>query len=359
MRIVHVVLTLDVGGQERLIVALSRELERRGHDVRIVSLTPGGTLRHELSGIPIVDIPHQSGTRPSTWAHLARAFVGLSPDVVHTHNPAPLIYGAPAARLAGVRTVVHTKHGSNTYTKGALYLARAAARTLSAFVPVSDETAVRARRDEQPAEARLHVVPNGIPLETFARDAEARKSVRAELNIPEDAVVVGTVGRFVSEKDYPFLVRSIAPILGEKRRLVLVGDGVTRAEIEGAIPREKAPFVTLTGLRRDVPRVLSAFDLFCLSSRTEGLPLVVPEAMACGLPVVATRVGGLPGIVPPEVGRLVDHGDEAGLRANVDAILNDEALRRSLGSAAAAYAQKRFSLTRMTDDYERLYRGKV
>ncbi len=357
MRIVHVVLSLDVGGQERLILSLSRELALRGHDVRVLSLTPGGALRPQFTGIPTFDVPHQGGAKPATWAKLARAFIGLAPDVVHTHNAAPLIYAAPAARVAAVGRVVHTKHGSNTYPKGALWLARAATRTVTAFVPVSEETAVTARRDERPAASKLHVVPNGIPLAQFARDADAGQSVRAALGIPADAVVIGTVGRLVSEKDYPLLVHAAAPLLSAKLRLVIVGDGPTRGDIEAAIPKDAAPFVTLTGLRGDVPRVMSAFDVFCLSSRTEGLPLVVPEAMACGLPVVATRVGGLPGIVPAEVGRLVDHGDAEALRAELAALASDATLRARLGAAARIHAQSRFSLARMADDYERLYEG--
>lgn len=357
MRIVHVVLTLDVGGQERLILSLSRELAARGHDVRVMSFTPGGRLRPAFAGIPTFDVVHAGGTRPATWAKVARALVGLSPDVVHTHNAAPLIYAAPAARVAGVRRIVHTKHGSNTYPKGALFLARAATRAVSAFAPVSEETAVTARRDERPAAKKLHVVPNGIPLQEFARDPAAGRSVRAELGIPRDSVVIGTVGRLVAEKDYPFLVRAAAPLLSEKLRLVLVGEGPTRPEIEAAIPKAAAPFVTLTGMRADVPRVMSAFDLFCLSSRTEGLPLVVPEAMACGLPVVVTRVGGLPGIVPPDVGRLVEHGDEHGLRDELAKLAADGVTRGAMGDAARIYAHRRFSLARMTDDYERLYQG--
>jgi glycosyltransferase involved in cell wall biosynthesis len=357
MRIVHVVLSLDVGGQERLILSLSRELAARGHDVRVLSLTPGGALRPQFAGIPTFDVPHPGGTRPATWAKVARALIGVEADVVHTHNAAPLIYAAPAARLAGVRHVVHTKHGSNTYPKGALWLARAGARAVTAFAAVSDETAEIARRDERPAPAKLRVVPNGIPLTQFARDATAGLRVREELGIARDAVVIGTVGRFVSEKDYPLLVRAAAPLLSAKVRLVLVGDGQARGEIEAAIPEAASPFVTLTGLRSDVPRVMSAFDVFCLSSRTEGLPLVVPEAMACGLPIVATRVGGLPGIVPAEVGRLVPHGDADALRAALAALAEDAPLRARLGDAARAYANRRFSLARMADDYERLYAG--
>src|SRR5205085_8583245 len=111
--------------------------------------------------------------------------------------------------------------------------------------------------------------------------AEARAAIRKELGIPRDAIVVGSVGRLVEEKDYPLLVRAMAPRLAENVRLVLVGEGIVRPEIESAI-RELDPvkraFVTLTGQRSDVARALCAFDVFALSSHAEGLPLVIPEA---------------------------------------------------------------------------------
>jgi glycosyltransferase involved in cell wall biosynthesis len=212
MRIAHVVLSLEVGGQERLIVSLSRELARRGHEVAVVSLTPGGGLRGDLATVPVIDVPHEGGFEPSLVPRIARALRPLRADVVHTHNAAPLIYAAPAARAALVRRVVHTKHGNHTYSARALWLARAAARTVSAFVAVSEETAEAARRTERPPASRLTVVPNGIPLRAFVRDAEAGRSAREELGIAPDAVVVGSVGRLVPEKDYPLLVRAMAPI---------------------------------------------------------------------------------------------------------------------------------------------------
>ena len=146
--------------------------------------------------------------------------------MVHTHNPPPLIYGAPAARAALVRRVVHTKHGAAAGSTGtALLLARVALQTLSAFVCVSDDTAQVARAREHVPKRILRVIPNGIPLDQFGKDPGARARIRAELGIPESAVVVGRVGRLVVEKDYPRLVRAMAPLLGEGIRLVLVGEG--------------------------------------------------------------------------------------------------------------------------------------
>jgi glycosyltransferase involved in cell wall biosynthesis len=357
MRVVHVVLSLDVGGQERLILNLSRALRDRGHDVRVVSLTPGGALRAEFSPIETSDVPKGPGLDLRLVLRLARSIRSIRPDVVHTHNAAPLIYAAPAARLARVRRVVHTKHGANSWTRAALALARAGARTVSAFVAVSAETAEVAARDERPSPRVLRVIPNGIPLDQFHADEAARARVRAELGIAPDAVVVGTVARLVPEKDHPLLVRALAPQLGERARLVIVGDGPSRGETESAVPPAAKPWVTFTGARKDVPALLASFDVFAMSSRTEGLPLVVPEAMAAGLPVVSTAVGGLPGIVPPEVGLLVPHGDAQELGRSLGELMKDAARRKALGAAAARYARERFSLDRMTAEYESLYAG--
>jgi glycosyltransferase involved in cell wall biosynthesis len=171
------------------------------------------------------------------------------------------------------------------------------------------------------------------------------------------------VGRLVEEKDHPFLVRAMAPQLSGGTRLVIVGDGKARGAIDDAIARHVAPdrrsFIHLTGARSDVPALLASFDVFALSSRTEGLPLVVPEAMASRLPVIATRVGGLPGIVPSTVGRLVEHGDERALRDAIAELVGSPDTRRTLGEAAYAYAHGRFSLARMTEDYLQLYAGEV
>ena len=355
MRILHVVLSLELGGQERLIADLSHALKARGHDVHVLSLTPGGSMRAELGGIDVIDIPKRDGLDLSLPLRLAPVLRQLQVDVAHTHNPIPLIYAAPVARLARVRRVVHTKHGANIYSSASLAAARVATRALTAFVGVSAETAAIARTRERVPERLLHVIQNGIPLERFRRDLEARARIRAELGIPGRAVVVGTVGRLSKEKDHPLLVRALRLRLGPEVRLVIVGDGPYRSEIEHSIGPEAARYVTLTGERRDVPALLSAFDVFAMSSRTEGLPLVVPEAMAARLPVVVTAVGGLPGIVGPEVGLVVPPGDADALGRALSQLIDDPARRVSLGEAARRFADQSFSIDRMVREYEALY----
>ncbi|MGA7122039.1 MAG: glycosyltransferase, partial [Polyangiaceae bacterium] len=124
MRIIHVVQGLGIGGQERLVVQLSRELAARGHQPAIVSLSLGGEVRAEAGDVPVYDATRANGADPSLVARLAALLLRLRPDVVHTHNPAPMLYAIPAAVLARVRRRVHTKHGANVYGPRALWAAR-------------------------------------------------------------------------------------------------------------------------------------------------------------------------------------------------------------------------------------------
>jgi glycosyltransferase involved in cell wall biosynthesis len=357
MRIIHVVQGLGTGGLERLVVYLSRELAARGHEPMIVTLSPGGNVRTEIRDVPVYDVTRGNGADPSLVVRLAELLSRHRAEVVHTHNPAPMLHAIPAALVARVRRRVHTKHGVNSYGWRGLWAARVTVRALDALVAVSPQTAEVARAKERPPTRRLHIIPNGIPLATYGPDPKARARVRAELGIPPDAFVIGSVGRLAPEKDCPLLVRAVAPLLSASVRLVLVGDGEHRAEVERAVPSECAPYVLLTGARRDVPALLASFDVFVLSSRTEGLPLAVPEAMASGLPIVATGVGGIPSAVPPHCGVLVPPRDESALHRAVAELARDPARARAMGRSARVHALARFSVERMADAYECIYRG--
>jgi len=358
MHIVHVVSSLAIGGQERMILDLARGLRGRGHRVTVISLAHGGALTRSFGAIPLVSLERRGGIEPSLTWHIADILRGLHADVVHTHNPLALTYAGPAARWARVSRLVHTKHGANPPRSRADLLARRAfLRLCDAYVAVSEPTAAVARELDRAPERLLRVIPNGIDTEAFSHDPAKRVSVRAQLGIPANARVIGTVGRLAVEKAHRFLVAAVSPLLGPQTRLVIVGDGSERSAIEEAIPPAVRPFVHLPGARDDIPAVLSAFDVFVLSSSTEGLPLVVPEAMAAGLPVVSTDVGGLSTVVRHDrTGRLVPFGDEPALRRHVDELLRNDALRAAHGSAAVVEARERFGLDRVVRAYEALYR---
>ena len=203
------------------------------------------------------------------------------------------------------------------------------------------------------------MIPNGIDTTSFTPRPDSRRDSRRELGLPEDAWVVGTVGRLAPEKDQALLVKAMAPLLGERRRLVIVGEGPERDALSAVIQEAHAEsYVRLTGARSDVARLLSAFDAFALPSRTEGLPLVLLEAMASELPVVATSVGGIPDLVVPGVtGLLVPPSDVAAMRAALLSLAESPALAHKLGGAARQRVLALHSVDVMANAYGQLYQA--
>ena len=221
---------------------------------------------------------------------------------------------------------------------------------------MSDTTFEQARLQHDAPRGRMHAIANGIRLDRYHPDAEARASARVELGLG-DAWVVGTVGRLDTYKNQALLVRALAPLLSSDLRLVIVGDGPARGEVEAEIAKLREPrWVVMTGRRMDVPQLIPAFDVFALSSKTEGLPLVVPEAMAAGLPVVTTAVGGLPTVVDEGKTGMLVPVEEAALRRALATLADDRPLARTMGERARDTALDRYSADRMVDAYLDLYR---
>lgn len=361
MIIAHVLSSFGVGGQERVALDLAAAQRARGHTVIAVSLAPPpeGPLADEFRavGAEVVDVPKGPGTDVTLVPRLAWALGRRKVEVVHSHNPLPLIYGAPAARLVGA-VAIHSKHGVNPGSRGHRMLRRQAARLVSSFVAVSTVTAQQAREQRDCAASQLVVIANGIRLEQFKPDAAARAAVRAELGIAADAMVVGMVGRIDEFKNQPLLLAAIAPRLGPLVQVVFVGDGPTRAGLDAAVaalPPAARAAAHVLGRRMDVARLLPAFDVFALSSKSEGLPLVVPEAMAAGLPVVATAVGGLPTVIDDGVTGYLTAVDRGELAAALGKLLDDPPAARAMGARAREVALTRYSAERMCDDYLALY----
>lgn len=361
LRIVHVLGSFEVGGAEQVVLNLADHQVRDGHQVFAISLARGRVEPNEQklkdSGVVTLHVtkPDQ-GIDPTLPVKLALAFKRLGADVVHTHNPLPGIYGPPAARLVGI-PCVHTKHGANEASRRAAWLRRTTHRMASALVAVSQETARQSTSQGEVA-STIHVIENGIPLSAFAPNPEVRAEVRRELHIPDSAVIVGTVARLAEVKNQPLLVRAVAPLLNEGVRLVLVGDGPNRPSVEAAVADcGVGGYVHFVGQRLDVPRFLCAFDVFALSSDSEGLPMVLPEAMTCTLPVVSTAVGGIPDVIREgTTGFLVPKGDELALREKLGKLISNQELRERMGVAAREDALTRYSSQVMHERYLALYR---
>jgi glycosyltransferase involved in cell wall biosynthesis len=360
LSIVHVLSSFGVGGQERVALDLAIGQQARGHQVTVVSLAPppDGAMADEFRehGIAVDRVAKRGGLDATLVPRLACVLRDRAADVVHTHNPLPLIYGAPAARLTGA-AAIHTKHGINPGSRGHRLLRRAAAMLTHAFVAVSDTTEQQARAQNDAPTNRLHMIANGIRLDRYHPNPAARAATRLELGLPRDAWVIGTVGRLDDYKNQALLVRAMAPLLSEQVRLVIVGEGPGRETVEAEVAKLREPrYVIMTGRRMDVPNILPAFDVFALSSKSEGLPLVVPEAMSVGLPIVTTAVGGLPSVVDEGTTGLLVPVDENALRTALARLVDDRDLAQTLGSRARDAALARYSADRMVDSYLELYR---
>jgi glycosyltransferase involved in cell wall biosynthesis len=364
LSIVHVLSSFGMGGQERVALDLAAGQAAAGHRVLTVSLAPApdGPLAAEFQarGLTIQTVAKRPGRDPRLFLALARLFRMRRADVVHTHNPQPLLFAGLPAKLARAG-LVHTKHGVNPDLPRRLAMRRAAGRLVDVFVAVSQPTAQVAVERRECRADRLRVVPNGIDLDRFRPDDDARRAIRRELGIPDGAFAAGTVGRLWPEKGHAYLIRSLAPVLGDRFHLVITGEGPERERLTAQIAALPSPSsVHLTGNRRDVPRLLAALDVFALTSNSEGLPLVIPEAMAAGLPVVATRVGGIPQVVEEgTTGFLVEYGDEDGLRGRLVALDADRQLARQCGEMGRERSLDRYSSRRMVSDYLTLYRQVV
>jgi glycosyltransferase involved in cell wall biosynthesis len=359
--IAHVLSSFGMGGQERVALDLAKLQRGAGHRVLAVSLAdlPEGPMASafQAAGVNTHTISKRGPSFDPTLAvRLAGYLSREGIDIVHTHNPQALVYGAPAATLLRAGCV-HTKHGVNPDPSRRMWLRRAASAMVDAYVAVTPTLARMAVERRECDPTQLHVIANGIDTLRFLPDAEARRRVRAELSIPDDAWVVGTVGRLSREKNQALLIDAMAKLLEPGRQLILVGDGPEREPLMARARATSRPeLVHFTGARKDPEAYLAAFDAFALTSDSEGLPLGLLEAMAVGVPVVATAVGGVPDVVEPGVtGALVARGDRDGLTAELAQLATHPVAALEAARAARRMVLERHSTEHMVSSYENLY----
>ena len=366
--IVHVVENLDRGGLERMVIDLALAQQAAGHRCRVVCLFEPGALAGELTsqGIAVHACRKRGGVDFAAVRGL-RAQLRVAPSaVVHTHN-ANAHYHAVAATL-GQRParLINTRHGMGAARPGSRgeWLYRRSMRRTDLVAAVCE--AARARFAAQGVRPRrgLLSVPNGIRVDAFAAASEDRRvSLRRVLDLPEGTRIVGSVGRLNPVKDQATLLRAFASLHADlpDTALVLVGDGAARAALQtlaASLGIESA--VRLLGDRDDVSQLLQGFDVFALSSLSEGYSMALLEACASGLPIVATDVGGNREIVVDgRNGLLVPPSREAALADAIAAMLRDPARAAAFGAAGREWALREASTATMAARYDALYRGQA
>jgi glycosyltransferase involved in cell wall biosynthesis len=361
VRVLQLIPSLVVGGAERMVATLSRHLRRRGHTVAVVSMYPpfGTWIEAELrsEGVSLHFLGKKRGLDVRMVPRIARALHHFQPDVLHTHMYT-LKYALPALALRRRCGVVHTVHtlASSELDRWSKLLQRVAFR--AGVVPVAIGEAVAESLLAAYGRPAHRIIPNGIPVSDYVGPPGAREGVRTSLGIPPDAPIFVSVGMLNRAKNHETLLRAFASdrLRAAGAHLLLAGEGDLRRELEDlARALELSDRVRFLGVRTDVSSLLAAADVFVLASRREGNPLSVMEAMAAGKPVVATRVGCLPEMVPESAGRLVAAGDAAALEDAMVRLASAPPLARAMGSAAARVARERFDASRMADAYEEVY----
>jgi sugar transferase (PEP-CTERM/EpsH1 system associated) len=356
--VAHIVHSLDYGGLENGLVNLINGLDPAAARHAVICMTRATDFRQRIRrpDVTVHEIHKQPGKDPAAYLRLWRLLRTLRPTVVHTRN-AGVIDCQPVARLAGVPVGIHGLHGWDVddlhgTSPRRRRLRRACDPFIHQYVAVSQQMARWLAETDGVAPGRIAHICNGVDIERFRPAAT-----------PPRRFVVGTVARLQAVKDQQTLLRAVAlllqrqPGLRDRLQLRLVGDGPERPALEQLAGELGIGDVTaLPGFRDDVPAELQALSVFTLPSLNEGISNTILEAMACGLPVVATNVGGNPELVTDdETGFLIPVQDPETLAERLGRYAADPALLAAHRAAARRRAEQQFSIPRMLADYAGLY----
>ena len=367
--IAHVLFRLDTGGMERVLVTVMNRTQKQYRHA-VICLEGFGALRDQIedTNVPCLALNKRPGKDWRCHFRLWKALRKIKPDLVHSYNIGSLDT-APIARLAGVRRIVHAERGrdaSDPRGENRKYrnLRRWMSPFIDRFLAVSRDLQDWLIRDVGIDSSKVVCIPNGIDIGNYVPNPGV-DGVRSILGsfAPPGTIVVGSVGRLDPVKDQAGLIdafnllRQSVPGMRDRLRLVIIGEGAQRPVLESQIKRlGLGERVCLLGHRDDVPAILPEFNIFALSSIAEGMPGVLLEAMAAGLPVVATDVGGVGEVVSPsQTGLMVAAGDPMALTDALARYVSDEALRTRHGLAGRKRVETGFSLDGMVSAYTALY----
>ena len=367
MRITHVVENLNRGGLERVVVDLVAEQKSRGHSVQVLCLFEEGTLAPEVKamGVDLISCGKHPGADLNAVKIMRRAIRSHRSEVIHSHNAMANYYAVAASAFMTLRRI-NTRHGMADYP----FLLRQEVfyRMSTIFSDVCAVVCERAMRNfvryRIIPRSKAAVVYNGIPLAAFSeRNMDARKALLAELGLGPEALVLATVGRLTVVKNQETLIAAMPAVLEKNphARLVLVGGGVRLPNLMSLCKSlQLDDKIFFLGDRSDVKKLMPGFDIFALSSITEGYSIALVEACACALPLVATDVGGNSEIVKDgEGGLLVPAGNPERMADAIARLGSDAELRGKMGRYNRKLAESVGSIGVMSDRYDMLYQGKL
>ncbi|MBW3598303.1 MAG: glycosyltransferase [Planctomycetes bacterium] len=361
LRVMFIITSMPVGGAETLLVNLIRRMDRERFAPELCCLKELGPLGEELAR----EVPAHSRLLCCKWdirvlSRLTRLLTMRRIDAVVTVGAGDkMFWGRLAARRAGLPVVLSAIH-STGWPDGIHWLNRRLTAMTDAFIAVAGPHARHLIDAEGFPPDKVRVIPNGVDVDRFRPRPDVREDVRRELGIPPGAPAVGIVAALRPEKNHELFLRAAAKTAAvhADARFVIVGDGPRRNDLErlggelGIVDN-----VHFLGSRSDVPELLAALDVFALTSHNEANPVSILEAMACGLPVVATNVGSVSESVEEgNTGYLTAPGSVEEAAARWSELFSDESLRRSMGQAGRRRVVQGGSLDVMVRGYEDLIR---
>ncbi|MFZ0637813.1 MAG: glycosyltransferase [Candidatus Acidiferrales bacterium] len=366
LRILHVIDRLDMGGTEYTMLRVMKGLNSAQFEQRICAARGFNEqlpyLREWRERIFVAGRPGEGFQ--FLVLPLMRIMKKFRPHIVHSRNWGA-IEAIPAARLAGVPVVIHSEHGYvPDMVKGLprrqRLLRRGAYAMADAIFAVTDELRSYHAAQAGVSAEDFRVIHNGVDTDRFAPQPDARRAMRQRMGISGGMFVAGIVSRLVPIKDHATLFRAVETLASRRMdlRVVVAGSGPELGKLQGLVSASPrlAVRVSFIGASENVPELLNSFDAFVLPSLTEGMSNTILEAMATGIPVIATRVGGNPELVQEgRTGMLFAPGDAAQLAAQLDLVAGNKELREKLGAEGRRRAVGEFSLDRMLGEYRKLY----
>ena len=361
IRVCQLITELRPFGAERGVYELARRLDRAKFDVQVIGLR-GGEVADWLAaaGVPASALGLRGKWDLGKLAKLAALLRQWRPDILHTHLFHADLAGRAAGYLAGVKHLLHTVHVAEArFLPWRFAMARLLSESCERIICVSPSVLDHhARRSGLPL-SKYRLIPNGIDIDAYVRDRRRRSQCRAQWGVAQDQVVAAFVGRLDVQKGIDTLLEAIGRLRPARAsiRFVLAGEGPLRARVAAFVGRhENQGFVRHLGFVHDVRAVLSAADMLVMPSRWEGFGLAAVEAMAAGLPVIASDVAGLREVVvDKKTGLLIPRENAAILADSILALANDAGLRTRLGESGLRRAREHYGIEKNVLAHERLY----
>lgn len=367
--VAHVIYRLSIGGLENGLVNLINRIPENRYRHAVICITDYSSFskRIQRNDVEIFALHKSMGHDPKLYLHLYKLFRRLKPAIVHGRNLAALDSLLPAF-LAGIRCRIHGEHGRDVSdlrgeNRKLQWLRRIYQPLVNYYVPLSRDLENYLETKIKVPPCKIRQIYNGVDTALFHPADHGRQTLPIDGFSQADKVIVGTVGRLDAVKDQLNLVEGFARAVGRspriraKARLLIFGEGPMRKQVEARVHSlDIADISWLAGARDDIADMLRSMDIFVLPSLAEGISNTILEAMASGLPVVATDVGGSRELLSDgETGQLIPPADPVAMADAIENYLNEPAMRLNHGRAGRKRIEQHFSLDGMVQRYLDLY----